>query len=344
MQPLVCIIILNWNSGQDTLACIESLKITTYSNSRVVVVDNASTDGSPEKIGQEFPEVGLIRNQENLGYTGGNNTGIEHAMSHGADYVWLLNSDTVIAPYCLDHLVKRAEERATAGLFSPVVYYVEQPKRIQFAEEHVSLSNMEKSSGGYWEIKPGEKVVDLLPGTAILIKRAVIEKIGLLQDELFAYWEDTDYCIRAAKAGFENVVVESAAVYHKHQLRAEDGSWKSPHFYYYMLRNKILLGRYHFEGKWERYRYFLHCILKAADIIGNMKPEYTRFYLNGLWHGLNGVTGPMRDESPMPPALAGAMRILSKTHPMIFSDILYGNFGPAVGRIRNFLKTVKAGG
>jgi GT2 family glycosyltransferase len=342
MQPAVFIVVLNWNSGQDSLACIKSIETATYPNNRVVVVDNGSTDGSPEKIAQLFPGVKIIRHQKNLGYTGGNNTGILYSMEKGADYVWLLNNDTEIAPDCIHQLVARAERQPAAGLLSPVVYYAEQPRIIQFAKEQISLSNMEKSSGGNLRIQADDHVVDHLPGTAMLIKRAVVEKIGLLRDELFAYWEDTDYCIRAAKAGFENVVVESAAVFHKHQLKTGDGNWKSPHFYYYMLRNKILLGRYHFKSKKERIRYLLYCMFKAADIVGNMNSEYARCYLNGLWHGLIGVTGQMSFEKPVPKPLYFFFLAFSKCHPAFIWALLSGDLASVSGKINNFAGRVKA--
>jgi GT2 family glycosyltransferase len=201
---------------------------------------------------------------------------------------------------------------------------------------------MEKSLNRDGNKKISNQQIIHLVGAALLIKRAVIEKIGLLREELFAYWEDTDYCIRSSKAGFQNVVVESAAVFHKHQQKKEDGSWKSPQFYYYILRNKILLGRYHFKSRKERYKYFLHCMFKAADIICNLNSDYARCYLQGFWHGLIGVTGKICFEKPMPKPLYLFFRALSKCHPVFIWALLRGDLASVSGKVKNFAGSVKS--
>lgn len=342
MRRKVWIVILNWNSAKDTAECIDSLRSSTYRNFYILVVDNGSSDSSYEELKKLSYQGFIIKNTRNLGYTGGNNIGIRHAMEHGAEYVWLLNNDTVVHPKCLEQLIIAGEKLPEAGLLSPVVYYAEEKAKVQFAKEYIDLRRMEKSSG--YDIAKEDSINHIihLPGTALMIKRAVIEKIGFLRDELFAYWEDTDYCIRAVKANFKNVVVESAAVFHKHQLCGEDGSWKSSHFYYYMLRNKILIGRYHFDNRLERIRYFFYCILKAADISSSLRPDYAQSYIKGLWHGLAGVTGPIRDGRPVPVILVIVMRLLQKMYPKVISDILYGHINPHLNRVKNLLKMSKA--
>ena len=111
--PLIYIIILNWNGLQDTLECLGSILKMDYPNFRVVVVDNNSTDNSVDIIRKAHPQVSLIENKENLGYTGGNNTAMRYAMQHSADYVWLLNNDTTVEADTLSKLVFAAEESST---------------------------------------------------------------------------------------------------------------------------------------------------------------------------------------------------------------------------------------
>src|ERR1039457_4136566 len=130
-MPKVFIIVLNWNGLKDTLECLDSVFKLEYPNFEVIVVDNASTDNSVEVIREKFQQVILIENKENLGFTGGNNTGIRHALQLGTDYFWLLNNDTVLEPDTLSRIVVTADNDSTIGMISPVVHYHEDPLVIQ---------------------------------------------------------------------------------------------------------------------------------------------------------------------------------------------------------------------
>jgi GT2 family glycosyltransferase len=128
--PRVDIIVLNWNGLRDTLHCLQSLKRADYPAFRVLVVDNGSSDASSTSIRQRFPEVTLIENSENLGFTGGNNIGMRQALEEEADYVLLLNNDTEVAPDAVRLLVETAESDPRIGIAGPIIYYYDRPKMI----------------------------------------------------------------------------------------------------------------------------------------------------------------------------------------------------------------------
>jgi len=125
--PLVIVVVVNWNGLADTLECLGSLARLDYPNYDTVVVDNGSTDGSVPAIRERFELVMVVENSENLGYAGGNNIGLEHAMRRGADYALLLNNDTLVAPDCLCRLVAAAQADPEVGMAGPIIYYRDLP-------------------------------------------------------------------------------------------------------------------------------------------------------------------------------------------------------------------------
>ena len=217
--PLVYIIILNWNGKEDALECLCSVQEVDYPRYQVLVVDNASDDGSPEVIRAAFPAVELIVNESNLGFAAGNNVGIEYALQRGADYVFLLNNDTIVDRMALAELVKACEADPAVGLASPKVYYYDRPNTIYYAGARRHWLPLLPNLFGVGEADRGqyEKVeeVDYVWGQAMFIKRRVIEDIGLLDSSFFMYYEDCDYCLRTIEAGHKIVYVPKAIMWHK---------------------------------------------------------------------------------------------------------------------------------
>src|SRR5215213_2485085 len=127
MEPKVFIIILNWNGWQDTLECLASLNGLAYSSYEIVVVDNGSTDESEIRIREARPDITLLQTGSNLGYAGGNNVGIRYALEQGAEYVWLLNNDTVVHPASLRTLTSLMQEDSRIAFLSPEMYYYDEP-------------------------------------------------------------------------------------------------------------------------------------------------------------------------------------------------------------------------
>lgn len=211
-NPKIIIIILNWNGKEDTVECIKSLKYITYPNYKILIVDNASMDGSVEYFREKYPEIEIIENKENLGFAGGNNVGIQKAMESEMDYVLLLNNDTIVDPEFLTELVKVAEKNKRIGIVGPKIYQYENREKILL-------------SGGkilFWRgcIPKGCEVniitdVDMISGCCMLIKKEVIETIGMLDTTYFFGWEDADYCISTKKRGYKVVCSPTGRIWHK---------------------------------------------------------------------------------------------------------------------------------
>lgn len=225
--PVVYIVIINWKRLNDILGCLDSVFKMDYEKYEVIIVDNGSNDGSCEVILNEYPIVHLIKNKSNLGYSGGNNVGMRFAMAQGGDYIWLLNNDTIVGKDSLRNLVELAEQNDRIGLISPIIYYYDKPQIAQFSGSYVNWKNLSIISPNANErtvendFQEGDRVC--LWGTALLIKRKVIEKIGYLNEQYFAYYEDTEYSLRSLKAGYRNNICRSSVVLHKNQTGDWDG-------------------------------------------------------------------------------------------------------------------------
>lgn len=235
---------LNWNNAADTIDCVRSLEQAVGADTEVIVVDNGSTDGSVTAIQQAVPEIRLILNGKNLGFAGGNNPGIKYAMDRGARYVLLLNNDTVVDPAFLGHLVDVAESDQSIGIVSPKIYYFSEPDCFWFAGGEMSLWSARTGHIGDRERDRGQfdslTDVDFVSGCAMLIKRNVIEKIGMLYEPMFLYYEDSDFCARARRAGYRIVMAPKAKIWHKVSSttgRIKDLQW------FYGTRNMLIFEK-----------------------------------------------------------------------------------------------------
>ena len=169
---------------------------------------------------------------------GGNNVGIKYAISKDAHYVWLLNNDTIIQTDTLSKLVIAARLSSEAGLLSPIIYSYSAPTK---AQDCIMLLDKRNYSMKYIKVSEKQALRNgsllYLWGTALFIKRAVVEKVGYLNEKYFAYWEDTEYSHRALALGYVNKLVPSAIVYHKHHFTDNDTRNYPPHYFFYMTRN-----------------------------------------------------------------------------------------------------------
>lgn len=244
-NPLVSIIVLNYNRRDDTLDCLRSLEHLHYPNVDVIVVDNGSTDGSIEAIKALYPSpdhITLIETGANLGFTGGNNIGIEHALAKGADYIMLLNNDTIVAPDMLNIMIDVMQASPDIGVSGPMIYYYDIPDVIWSAGGTIDWSKglpnmvgLNEDDKAQYGLAPRE--VDFVTGCALLVRRDVWEKVGLLDDKFFMYYEETQWCVRAGRHGFKIVHIPSAMMWHK--ISPEE-RMASPNTYYYMTRNRLL--------------------------------------------------------------------------------------------------------
>ncbi|MCC7176505.1 MAG: glycosyltransferase family 2 protein [Bryobacterales bacterium] len=239
-EPLVVSVVLNSNRCPDTLQCLESLSASSYRTQRAIVLDNASTDGSVERIRARFPAVEIIELTENRGYAGNNNVGIAAALARGADWIFVLNEDVVFDQDCLERLVEIGESDPTIGVLGPMVYHHDEPGVIQSAGgalgphwESVHLGVNETDTGQFRDPHP----VRWISGCGILVRRAVVEQVGGIDERYFLYWEETEWCLRAARAGWRIVHVPKAKLWHKGVQR---NYRPAPYVTYYSTRNRFL--------------------------------------------------------------------------------------------------------
>lgn len=245
MLPKVSVIVLNYNGTADTLECLRSLMRVTYDNVSIILVDNASSDGAvlERAIRGEFPRVHFIPSAKNTGFAGGNNIGIRYALAQGSDYVLLLNNDTTVDPDCIGAMIGAAEEKK-CGIVGAKIYFFKEPDIIWFNGADFSWTDGGKHfQYGERDAAPQERgVCDtvFVTGCAMLISRGAIEKIGLLEESFFMYYEDIDYCLRAKRAGFGLCVAQAAHVWHK--VSRSSAGMGAPRVHYYHMRNALLLA------------------------------------------------------------------------------------------------------
>jgi len=224
-EPLVCVVMLTWDLKYDAAECLASVFESDYPNYRVLVVDNASTDGSPEYLKRRFPQVEMIVNASNLRIAPGYNIGIQWALTKAADYVLLLNNDIVIDRQMIRKMVTCAEADETIGIIAPKGLHYSQKNRIwALGARRRGLWPIPRPVG--WnEWDDGQFTVplemDWVPFCAALIKRAIPEAIGLLDPQLTYAFEDLDYCWRVRNAGYRVVCEPRARLWHKVSLSAQ---------------------------------------------------------------------------------------------------------------------------
>lgn len=243
-SPLISIIVLNWNGGDDTHGCLASMQGLTYPNFTVLLVDNGSTDDSLARARAatwEFP-LRIIENGANLGFAEGNNVGIRAALESGADYVMLLNNDTEIAPDCLDRLMDVAVARPEAGILGPRIFYMDPPDVAWFDRAAWNPANLRFDFPGQGDKEyglPTEPMeTEYVCGAAMLFRAEVARKIGLLDSRFFLVYEESDWGFAARRAGYACLTVPAAKVWHK--IGASFGSEESPLRAYFSTRNHLL--------------------------------------------------------------------------------------------------------
>jgi GT2 family glycosyltransferase len=218
--PPVACIVLNWNSWQDTVACLAGLRGIEYGNITVIVVDNGSTNDSVTRIRQAHPAVELICTGRNLGYAGGVNAGIRPALERGAEFVWLLNNDAKPCPNALSALVGKALDEPDLGAVGSVLMYMSSQANVQAW----GGGRVNRWLGWSAHATSGKEDpwFDYLTGASLLLRRAALEKVGLFDDGFFLYWEDTDLGFRLRRRGWRLGVAAESVVLHKEGASSGD--------------------------------------------------------------------------------------------------------------------------
>ncbi len=234
-------IVLNWNRKNDTMQCLMSLQRQRDVQLDIIVVDNASSDDSVQAIARHFPKIHLIMNSLNLGYAGGNNVGIEHALRNDSEFILVLNNDTILDPDCVIQLVADLKTQPDAAAASPKSYYFDAPETIYFAGGKIAPDGTPLHVGGGQPDGPEFQKsgsTDWLTGCAILFRNEALQKVGLFDPRYYLLFEDVDWSLRAKKAGYELRFVSGAKLWHK--ISTSFGRLWSPLYLYYYTRNACL--------------------------------------------------------------------------------------------------------
>jgi GT2 family glycosyltransferase len=247
-HPKVSIIMLVWNSYEVTRDCLLSLRKLDYPAFETILVDNGSVDGSGERIAREFPEVKYIRNEQNLGFTGGNNVGMRQALKEGANYVLLLNNDTIVSPNFLAEMIRVAEADGRIGMVNPKIYYFEPSDKIWYAGGAyirwktfpVHFGLRQRDDGSYNETKE----VSFATGCALLVRAETTRKVGLLDDTFFLNYEDVDWSARVIEAGYKAMYVPNSVIWHRDSYDTKKNAGLARRDFYNM-RNAVLCARKH---------------------------------------------------------------------------------------------------
>ncbi len=240
-DPLVWAVVINWNGGEVLEPCLLTLLASSYQNLSVLVVDNASTDGSAQLVRDEFPSVHLAEQSTNLGFAAGVNAGVEYALNEGADYVLLLNNDIELDVNAVSALVETALAHPKSAFVGPLIYYADRPSVIWSAGGAVSywtghirhLGLREEDAGQYADVQK----VDYVTACAVLASAEAIRVVGVMDEAYYMYNEDTDWCVRARDAGFDVLFAPSARIWHK--VSMSSGGGLTPFKIYNRLRSTL---------------------------------------------------------------------------------------------------------
>ncbi len=219
MAPVTTIVLLNWNGGEDTICCLRSLARVLDSSSRVLVVDNHSTDGSVERIRKEFPQTELLQLSSNLGYGGGNNAGFRRAVETGAEYVIFLNNDTVVdADFCKP-LIETLQRDPAVGIAVPKIFYFDRSETLWYAGGEVNLTTGLIRHRGLRKADAPEfdraGTTGYATGCCMAMRSRDFQEVGGFDESFRMYAEDVDLSLRIRSMGMSITYVPSSRVWHK---------------------------------------------------------------------------------------------------------------------------------
>ena len=263
------IVLINYNGLEDTRGCLRSIEAISQPASRIVVIDNASTEDPTPMLRAEFPRCHVSRSSVNGGWAGGNNAGIRLALDLGADWVVLLNNDTIVAPKLVDRLLAAAQAHPDYGILGPVICHMDEPEVVM---TDGCRFNPPGFPGFFERIEvapapdgpPRVREVNIVNGCCMMVSAEVFRRVGLIDERFFLIHEESDLCLRAQRAGFRCGVLAEPLVWHKGSSsfrRSGNGLQR-----YYDARNLCLLLRNHLGahdgrgtiGSWRAYAHYLY--------------------------------------------------------------------------------------
>jgi hypothetical protein len=286
-HPLVAIATLNWKRSEDTITCLASAANQSYPNIILIVVDNESSDESFTAITAACPQATVLRNQRNLGFAAGANIGIRHALSVGADYIFLVNNDTIFAPDTVALLLKHVV--SDVGLLVPAIYYANMPDRpwsLGGLRHWLTLEKTGDTPAVLALAEPdGYLERDYVVGCGLLLTRRMLEHVGLFDERFFMYYEDMDLSLRVRNRGFRILLVPSAHMWHK--VATSSGGSDSPGERYWMARSSVIFFHKHVKG--------LRWLVVGPYRIGSACKTVLRLYLVGRSAAAHAYIRGLRD-------------------------------------------------
>jgi GT2 family glycosyltransferase len=241
-MALIYIILVNYNGYKDTIECVNSLKKINYNNYKIIIVDNASSDDSAKILKQKLNDCEIIKSKKNLGFAGGNNLGIKYALNHNANYIMLLNNDTLVNTDFLGVMFNSFNRDNKIGLVGCKIMYYPKKNIIWYGGGYIDWFKFIGVHNGMKEVDKGqcdnEKEIDFMTGCCMLIKREVFEKVGFLSEDYFMYFEDADFCVKLKNIGYKIWYNPNAIIYHKVGLSS--GGEESPFSIEWSTKNRLL--------------------------------------------------------------------------------------------------------
>jgi GT2 family glycosyltransferase len=291
----VLAVVLNFNGGEDVLACLDSLAAQTHETLDVLLIDNSSSDGSLAAARSRHAGIEVIANRENLGYCRANNQGLERARERGHAAALLLNCDVVLEPDCVERLAAVLRHDPSIGVVGPKVLFDPERDFIWCAGGVVDHRQNLNRLRGHWRpasefTEPGS--VDYVPGCALMVRREVLESVGGLEEDYFAYLEDVEYCHRVRTAGHGVRYEPAARVYHR--VSRASGDRYSALRKYLNARNTVhFLRRHGTVRAWIGFWLFDVATLPAVWLGQALRGRgaAVRAKARGIWRGFQGETG-----------------------------------------------------
>ena len=267
VEKLLSIITINYNGLKDTCELIDTLPLNDKII-EVIVVDNASTQDEATEIERRYPQVKVIRNDKNLGFAGGNNLGIQAA--HGK-YLFFINNDAILPqPSALSLLITRLESSDQIGMVCPKIRFTWGKQLIQYAGyTPLSKITLRNKSIGFGEQDNGQydtpHPTPYAHGAAMMVKREVIEQVGMMPECYFLYYEELDWSMMIRRTGYEIWYEPACTVFHK---ESQTTGQQSPLKTYYIIRNRLLFAQRNIDGS-EKYLTYIYliCIVAVRDVL-----------------------------------------------------------------------------
>ncbi|MBI3623769.1 glycosyltransferase family 2 protein [Candidatus Pacearchaeota archaeon] len=294
-QPKVSIVFVNWNGKKYTFDLAESLKKINYNNYDIIIVDNASTDGSQKEIKRKYGKnVTLIENKENTGLAEGTNIGLREGLKRGSKYILTMNNDMIVKPNFLDILVNSMEEHPEVAVSAPLIYYMYPKNLIWCAGCKYTIRGFKplyqgKKDTGNLE----EKYVDGCD-CVLMMRSKILEKDCLLDKDFFVIHEFTEWCLRITNKGYKCLFVPESKVWHKVEASLKGNNKESEISAYYNIRNWLLTVK-----KNKSFFYFVSVLMLESTILAFFRlikwrqVKLIKTYFTAVWHAIINKT-PMK--------------------------------------------------